>query len=107
MKRDSKAKLRERIKNLEREVALGKEERALKVERIRLEERRLYENMLAERMHQVEIKAERLEAVNKEMEKRYDASSYKQLSDILKILVAKLPSIDIKEPHNTICGVKK
>ncbi len=97
MFKSKELELREKIKDLEREARYQVKEHELGITKERLVQRDLridYEKSLA--------KAEEKIA---EMEKRWDEGSYKQLSDILKALVVKLPTLDLKEIH-THCKEK-
>ena len=85
--------LKDKIKDLEREATFTFLNHQREIEAMRIEgqedKRRENEDLRI-------INAEK-SARLAEVEKRWDSSSYKQLSDILKALVVKLPTLDIKE----------
>jgi len=79
------------IKNLEWQGERARIQAEKDELQLRLEEARRNQNLQIER---AEYKAENLA-----MRERLAESPYKQLSDILKVLTTKLPTLDIKEIH--------
>ena len=79
------------IKNLEWQGERARIQAEKDELQLRLEEARRNQNLQIER---AEYKAENLV-----MRERLAESPYKQLSDILKVLTTKLPTLDIKEIH--------
>lgn len=102
--------LREKVKDLERDLQHQKKEcefllkeKDFAHQKVRndLETKHLQESVKAEEDLKMEVaelkgKVETHKAVAEEMEKRHAESAYKQLSDILKAITVKLPTLDIK-----------
>ena len=92
--------LEEKIKDLKREAEYKEKEMELEKERIRLDVEKNWRELEARWLEEkvtAEAEAEKQRGICKEMEKRYDDGAYKQLSDILKALVVKLPTMNIKD----------
>lgn len=85
--------LKEKIKDLERELDVRVKEMQLEAQKERLE---LKESLIYEHLNlQKELATEK--AKNVGLHELFEKSSYQQLSDILKALVVKLPTLNIKE----------
>ncbi len=85
--------LREEVAHLKADLEMEKRRSATKVH----EAEACWFAEEARRRHDVELKNAAFEARIEEMKKQLAASPYSQLSDILKALVVKLPTLDIKE----------
>jgi len=87
--------LKDKIKDLERDARYRVLTNALQVKEAEFQERQKY----FAASQDSRILNATLSARLDEMEKQDNAGAYKQLSDILKALVVKLPSLNIKEIH--------
>lgn len=94
-----KSQLREKIRELENELDIQSRRHVLELDKDRFtleaELRKEYED----KIHSAELAHREFQTAYTEIEKRWDSSAYKQLSDILKALVVKLPTLEIKELH--------
>jgi len=84
-------KLREEIKDLKREAEFKQKEFAVREKEIRIDEKEAHYNYIS----QADVSKVRVE----ELQNRLNEHPYKQLQDILKALVVKLPTLNIKEIH--------
>ena len=89
-------KLKDEIRDLEHDLERAKQNKDLAVREAKLEAK--------EDNQQLREIVARLEAENEEMEERFDSSAYKQLSDILKAIVVKLPAVDLKGINVNVDG---
>lgn len=82
-----------KIKELEREIEYLKKEHSLNLFEARLKEKEGYIEENKNQELQIAAQSVRIE----ELQKRHAESPYSLLSDILKALTVKLPTLDIKE----------
>ena len=90
---ESKMKLRDKIKELESTFEV-------RLKEVRLEEKEKMMEPKLSHVKELAVVSEQAalqKAIREEMEKRYDESAYKQLSNILKALIVKLPTLNIQE----------
>ena len=93
--KETKQYLREKIKDLERDARYRVLTTELQVKEAKF---KALEDLRTEH-YKFSKEYEGLKVQVKEMEKRWDTSIQKQQSDLIKALVVKLPTLEIKELH--------